>query len=139
MRNLTACDKSGAKRLGELLKGTNRICPYPVEPSHRHRFQTGWKYPTHQGLILRMDNHFLFKLTYVFYRIRLAIIHGKRWLVEPSTKLCLFYPPCKGGFRNLAQRLFHNVSSYSFARRAPAFPSMKMLFLTGEGFAWWGS
>ena len=86
-----------------------------------------------------MDNHFLFELTYVFYRIRSAIIHGKRWLVEPSTKLCLFYPPCKRGFRNLVQRLFHNVSSYSSARRAPAFPSMKILFLTREGFAWWGS
>ena len=86
-----------------------------------------------------MDSHLLFELTYVFYRVCSAIIHGERWLVESSRKFCLFYPPCKRWLRNLAQRLFHNVSSYSFARRAPAFPSVKMLFLTGEGFAWWGS
>ena len=86
-----------------------------------------------------MDSHLLFKLTYVFYRIRSAIIHGERWLVESSRKLCLFYPPCKGWLRNLSQRLFHNVSSYSFARRASTFPSVNALFLTGKGFAWWGS
>ena len=86
-----------------------------------------------------MDSHLLFELAYVFYRVRSAIIHGERWLVEPSRKFCLFYPLCKEWLRNLAQRLFHNVSSYSFARRAPAFPSVKMLFLTGEWFAWWSS
>ena len=79
------------------------------------------------------------ELTYVFYKVRSAIIHGERWLVERSRKFCLFYLPCKWWLRNLAQRLFHNVSSYSFARRAPAFPSVKILFLTGEEFAWWGS
>ena len=39
----------------------------------------------------------------------------------------------------MAQRLFHNVSSYSFARRAPAFLLAKMLFFTREGFVWWSS
>ena len=86
-----------------------------------------------------MDSHLLFKLTYVFYRIRSAIIHGERWLVKSSRKLCPFYLLCKGWLRNLAQRLFHNISSYSFARRASAFPLVKALFLTGKGFAWWGS
>ena len=86
-----------------------------------------------------MDSHLLFELTYVLYRVRSAIIHGERWLMESSRKFCLFYPPCKGWLRNLAQRLFHNVSSYSFARRAPTFSSMKILFLTGEGLAWWSS
>ena len=86
-----------------------------------------------------MDSHLLFELTYVFYRVCLAIINGERWLVESFRKFCLFYPPCKGWLRNLAQRLFHNVSSYSFTRKAPAFPLMKMLFLIGEGFAWWSS
>ena len=86
-----------------------------------------------------MDNHLLFELTYVFYRVCSAIIHGERWLVEPSRKFCLFYPPRKGWFRNLAQRLFHNINSHSFARRAPAFRLVKMLFLTWEGFAWWSS
>ena len=86
-----------------------------------------------------MDSHLLFELTYVFYRVRSAVIHGECWLVEPFRKFCLFYSLCKRWLRNLAQRLFHNVSSYSFARKAPTFPSVKMLFLTGEGFAWWSS
>ena len=86
-----------------------------------------------------MDSHLLFELTYVFYRIRSAIIHGECWLVESSRKLCHFYPPCKGWLRNLTQCLFHNVSSYSFAKKASAFPSVKALFLIGKGFAWWGS
>ena len=63
-----------------------------------------------------MDSHLLFELTYVLYRVCSAIINGERWLVEPSRKFCLFYPSCKGWLRNLAQRLFHNVNSYSFAR-----------------------
>ena len=86
-----------------------------------------------------MDSHLLFELTYVFYRVRSAIIHDKRWLMELSRKFCLFYLPCKGWLRNFAQCLFHNVSSYSFARRVPAFPSMKMLFLTWEWIALWSS
>ena len=86
-----------------------------------------------------MDNHLLFELTYVLYRFRSTIIHGERWLVEPSRKFCLFYPSCKGWLRNLAQRLFHNISSYTFTRRVPTFPSVKMLFPIGEGFSWWSS
>ena len=86
-----------------------------------------------------MDSHLLLELTYVLYRVCSAIIHGERWLVESFRKFCLFYPPCKGWLRNLAQCLFHNISSYSFAIRAPVFPSVKMLFLKGEGFAWWSS
>ena len=86
-----------------------------------------------------MDSHLLFELTSMLYKIRSAIIHGERWLVEPSRKFCLFYLPCKGWLRNLAQRFFHNINSYSFMRRASAFPSVKMLFLIREGFAWWSS
>ena len=86
-----------------------------------------------------MDNHLLFQLTYVFYRIRLTIIHGERWLMEASRKFRPFYPPCKGWLWDLAQCLFHNIVPYSFARRAPAFPLVKMFILTGERFAWWSS
>ena len=86
-----------------------------------------------------MDSHLLFELTYVFYRIHSAIIHDERRLVKSSKKFCLFYLSCEGWLRNLTQRLLHNVSSHSFARRASAFSSMRALFTIGEGFAWWSS
>ena len=86
-----------------------------------------------------MDNHLLFELTYMFHRICSAIIHDERRLVESSREFYLFYLLCKGWLRNLAQRLFYNISSYSFARRALAFPLVKILFLIGEGFTWWSS
>ena len=86
-----------------------------------------------------MDSHFMFELTYVFYKICLAIINGERRLMESFRKFCLFYPPYEGWFRNLTQCLFHNISSHSFARRASAFSPMMALFIIGEGFAWWSS
>ena len=86
-----------------------------------------------------MDNHLLFELIYVFYRIRSAIIHGERRLVESSRKFCLFYPPCERWLRNLTQCLLHDVSSHSFARRTFAFSSVRALFIIGEGFTWWSS
>ena len=79
-----------------------------------------------------MDSHLLFELTYVLYRICPTIIHGERWLMETPRQFCLFYPPCKGWFRNLAQDFLQNVSSYFFARRSPTFPFIKILFLTRE-------
>ena len=86
-----------------------------------------------------MDSHLLFEITYMFYRIRSAIINGERRLVESSRKFCLFYLPCEGWLRNLTQYLFHNISSHFFARRASAFFSVMSLFIIGEGFAWWSS
>ena len=86
-----------------------------------------------------MDSHLLFELTYVLYKVHSTIIHGERWLMETSRKFCPFYPPCKGWLWDLPQCLFHNIVPYSFTRRAPAFPLVKMLILTGEGFAWWSS
>ena len=86
-----------------------------------------------------MDSHLLFELTYVFHRIYSAIIHDERRLVESFRKFCFFYPPCEGWLRNLTQCLLHNVSSYSFVRRASASSSVKALFIIGEGFAWWSS
>ena len=75
-----------------------------------------------------MDSHLLFELTYVLYMVRSAIIHGKRWLVELSRKFCLFYLSCKGWLRNLAQGLFHNISSYSFARGLLRFSQWRCSF-----------
>ena len=107
--------------------------------SHWHRCQIRWKHFTQQSLVLRMDNHFLFELTYVFYRIRLTIIHGERWLVETSGKFRPFYSPCKGWLRDLAPCLFHNIIPYSFVRGTPTFPLVKIHILTGKRFAWWSS
>ena len=86
-----------------------------------------------------MDSYLLFELTYVLYRIRLTIIHGERWLMETLGKFRLFYPPCEGRFRNLAQGLLHNISSYSLARGIPAFYFVKILFLIRERLAGWSS
>ena len=95
--------------------------------------------PTHQSLVLSMDSHLLFELTYVFHKICSAIIHDERRLVELSREFCLFYPSCEGWLRNLTQSLLHNVSYHSLARRASSFPSVEALFIIGEGFAWWSS
>ena len=84
-----------------------------------------------------MDSHLLFKLTYIFYRIRSAIIHDERRLVNLSRKFCLFYPPYEGWLRNLTQCFLHNFSSHSFARKVSVFSSVRALFIIGEGFAWW--
>ena len=86
-----------------------------------------------------MDSHLLFELAHVFYKIHSATIHGKCWLVESSRKFRLFYPPCERWFRNLIQRLFHNVSSHSFARRASTFSPVMRLFIIREGFTLWSS
>ena len=51
----------------------------------------------------------------------MSVIHGKRRLVKTSGKFCLFYSLSKGRFRNLAQSLLHDLSSYPPPRRA--FPS----------------
>ena len=75
----------------------------------------------------------------MFYRIYSAIIHDERRLVESSKKFCFFFPPCEGWLRNLTQYLLHNVSSYSFERRASASSLVKVLFIIGEWFAWWSS
>ena len=43
-----------------------------------------------------MDSHLLLELAYMFYRIRVSIIHGERGLVETLGELCLFYSPGEG-------------------------------------------
>ena len=59
-----------------------------------------------------MNRHLLFELAHMFYRIGTSIIHGERRLVKTSGKFCLFYSPNKGGLRNLAQSLLHDLRSY---------------------------
>ena len=82
--------------MDEFLKGADRVSLEFVELSHQHRSQVGWKHPTHQGLVLGVDSHLMFELTYMLYRVYSAIIHGERWLVELSKKFYFFYPSHKG-------------------------------------------
>ena len=86
-----------------------------------------------------MGSHLLFELAYVLYRIRSTIIHCECWLMETPGKFCIFYSPCEGWFRNLAQSFLHNISSYSPARLTPAFPFVKMLLLTRKRLIRWSS
>ena len=86
-----------------------------------------------------MDSHLLFELTYVLYRSYPTIIHSERWLMETPRKFRLFYLLCERRFRNLAQGLLHNISSYSLAKGTPVFPFVKILFLTRERLAGWSS
>ena len=59
--------------------------------------------------------------------------------METPLKFSSFYPACKGGFRDLTERLVHNVISYSFVGWAVIFSSLVKLFIVGERFAQWSS
>ena len=85
-----------------------------------------------------MDRHLLFELAYVLHRIGMSIIHGECGLMETFGELCLFYSPSKGGLRNLAQSLLHDISSYPPPRWTPSPPLAKTFFLIGIGFTRWG-
>ena len=96
----------------KLLEGADGISPQPIEPSHRHWSQAGGEYYAQQGFVLRVNHHLLFELAHMFYEIGTSVIHGERRLVKTVVKLRLFYSPSKGGLRNLAQSLLHDLSSY---------------------------
>ena len=89
-------DEARAEGLGELLKGNYRVWVQPIKPSHRHWSQAGRKYFAHQSLVFGMDDHPLVKLAYMFYGIRLTIVHGESRLMEPPREICLFYLACEG-------------------------------------------
>ena len=82
---------------------------------------------------------FFFELAHVFYRVCAIVIHGERGLMEAPGKLCLFYSPGEGWFRNLAQSFLHNISSYSPPRWTPVPPLVRMFLLTGKRFTRWSS
>ena len=128
-----------AKGLGELLKGIYGIGPQTIEPSHRHRFQTGGKYFAHQSLVLRVDNHPLVELAHMFYRVRLTIVSGERGLMESLRKFCSLYLARERWFRDLFQRLAHSIISQAFTRQALVSSLVVVLFIVGERLAWWSS
>ena len=86
-----------------------------------------------------MDGHPLIELAHMFYRVCSTIVNGERWLVEAPWKFSPFYFACEGGFRDLIQRLVHNIISHAFARRALVPSLVVAFFIIGERFAWWSS
>ena len=82
-----------------------------------------------------MDGHPLIELAHMFYRVRSTIVNGKRRLVEAPWKFCPLYLACERGFRDLIQRLAHNVISHAFIRRAFVFSLVVTFFIAGERFA----
>ena len=86
-----------------------------------------------------MDSHLLVELAHMFYRVCPTIVNEERRLMETSQKFSPFYPACKGGFRDLTERLVHDVVSYTFAGWAVIFSAVVRLFIAGERFARWSS
>ena len=74
MRSSVACNKTGPKRLGKFLKGTDG---------------TGWKNFAHQDVVLGMYNYLLIKVTNMFNRVRFAVIQGESGFNEPLRKSSL--------------------------------------------------
>ena len=81
-----------------------------------------------------MDGHPLIELAHMFYRVCPTIVNGERWLVEAPWKFSPFYFACEGGFRDLIQRLVHNIISHAFARRSLVFSPVVVLFIAKERF-----
>ena len=63
-----------------------------------------------------MDGHPLIELAHMFYRVRSTIVNGERRLMETPRKFNPFYLVREKGFRDLIQRLAHNIISHAFAR-----------------------
>ena len=84
-----------------------------------------------------MNSHLLFELAYMLYRIGTSVIHGESGLVKASRKLCLFYFPSKGGLRNLAQSLLHDLCSYPPPRRTFSPPLVRVFLFIRIGFTGW--
>ena len=80
----------------------------------------------------------MFELAYMLYRIGTSVIHGERRLMKTSGKLCLFYSPSKGGLRNLAQNLLHDLSSYPPPRWTLSPPLVRVFLFIRIGFTRWG-
>ena len=75
-----------------------------------------------------MDGHLLIVLAHMFYRVHSTIISGECKLVEAPWKFRPLYPAHERGFRDLIQRLAHNIISHTFARWALVFSLMVALF-----------
>ena len=82
-----------------------------------------------------MDGHPLIELAHMFYRVCSTIVNGERRLVKTPWKFNPLYLARERGFRDLIQRLSHNVISHTFARWALVFSLVVALFIARERFA----
>ena len=81
-----------------------------------------------------MDGHSLIE-AHMFYKIRSTIMNGEHRLMEMPRKFSPFYIAHEKRFRDLIQRLAHNIISHAFARRALVPSSVVAFFIVGERFA----
>ena len=88
--------------------------------------------PAHQGLILRMNDHFLIEMTDMFHWICSAIVNGERGLMKSPRKTRAFYISHERWLRNLTQRLVHGIIPYAFMGRALIPAPMVIFLITGE-------
>ena len=134
MRSSVACNKTGPKRLGKFLKGTDGTYLQTIKPPHRHRPQTGWKNFAHQDVILGVYNHLLIKVTNMFNRVRFAVIQGESGFNEPLRKSSLLNLVSEGWFGNLVECFAHSVIYQASRRRIVVSASMVVIFFIRERF-----
>ena len=74
-----------------------------------------------------MDNHSLIEVAHMLYRVRLTIVDGESWLMEPPKKFYPFNPACEGwlGFA-------HSVISQASTSRAFVSTIMVVFLLIWE-------
>ena len=137
MRNPTTRNKTRAKCLGELLKGTYGICPQAIKPSYRHLSQIGWKHFTHQGFVLGMDRHSLVEVAHMLYRICSAVVNGECWLVESPREYCPLNVACERQSGNLVQDPAHSIISQASVWWALVSTFMMVFYFVGKRFARW--
>ena len=86
--DFTACYESSTELLYQLIEISNWSFPQSVKPSHSCWAKTGREYLTHQPIIIRINQHHLYIMTYMLNLIGFSIINdklwiGKRWLGSP--------------------------------------------------------
>ena len=103
---------------------------FPLAHGHKQQgVQTGWEHLAHQGLVLQMDSHSLVEVANMLHEIHPSIIHGKRWLGEPSRKYFCFSPMDERRLGDLAQNPAHGIVAQAFVRWGLPTPSVMVLLV----------
>ena len=86
-----------------------------------------------------MDSHSLVKLAHMLHRVYLAVVNGKRRLIETSRQFSPLYPVREGWFGDLIQCLVHGIITQTLTRWALMSSLRARLLFVGKGFTWGGS